>query len=143
MAFDLAIDSYGAAIAHEYGHSARAEESGRSADIFLAPFNGSHFRMRGAPLTPLETMSVFGGGLEGGHVLSDRISDLGDDQPVGQSSMDCFRRRHERRRLRPRISHEVGALLRHRAGLRFRRDYPVAGPGSVSGGFLSNTSRSA
>src|SRR5687768_2355678 len=33
MTFDLLIDSYGAAIAHEYGHSTRAEESGRRATV--------------------------------------------------------------------------------------------------------------
>lgn len=74
-AFDLFVGRYGAALAHEYGHSTRVEESGRSATVVVRPYDGAFFTKAGAPLTPLETMSVFGGGLEGAYVLLDRVED--------------------------------------------------------------------
>lgn len=75
ITFDHLIESYCLALAHEYGHATRAEESGRSAEVFLGPFSRKFFRMYGAPLAPLWTISVFGGGLEGQYVLAERVED--------------------------------------------------------------------
>jgi hypothetical protein len=63
------------AAVHEYGHATRVDESGRTAQVFLGGFNSSHFVARGAPVTPVEAMSIFSGGLEGEQLLADRIGD--------------------------------------------------------------------
>lgn len=75
LGFDFFVDAFAAAAVHEYGHATRVGESGRTAQVFLGGFNGSYFVARGAPIAPVEAMSIFSGGLEGEQVLADRISD--------------------------------------------------------------------
>ena len=75
LGFDFFVDAFAVAAVHEYGHATRVDESGRTAQVFLGGFNGSHFVARGAPITPVEAMSIFSGGLEGEQVLADRIGD--------------------------------------------------------------------
>lgn len=75
LAWDFFVEGYGATIAHEYGHVTRSEEAGHPARVFLGSFNHSFFRASGGPFTPMESLSVFGGGFEGANVLSKRVED--------------------------------------------------------------------
>jgi hypothetical protein len=75
LAFDFFVEAFASAAVHEYGHDTRVEESGRDAEVFLGSLNRSYFVVRGAPLRPLDAMSVFSGGLEGEQVLADRVGD--------------------------------------------------------------------
>jgi hypothetical protein len=75
LGFDFFVDAFAVAAVHEYGHATRVDESGRTAQVFLGGFSGSYFVARGAPVMPIEAMSIFSGGLEGEQVLADRVSD--------------------------------------------------------------------
>ena len=72
--FSVFINSLGQAVVHEYGHVARVEERGGSARAVIA-LSGSFFRGTIPSLAPAERLSIFGGGLEGTAVLSDRVGD--------------------------------------------------------------------
>lgn len=75
VAFDAPLVLYGSDLAHEHGHSARAEELGLAGTVVMgSPWSGSrYFIARGRPLTAAEILGVAGGGLEGARVLADRV----------------------------------------------------------------------
>ena len=73
-AFSAFINGVGQAVVHEYGHVARVEERGGSAQAVIR-LSGSFFRGTIPRLAAVERLSIFGGGLEGSAVLSDRVGD--------------------------------------------------------------------